>query len=102
MAGKGPERRASVPRIAWRSRFGRGPGRARLLTAWLMGLAVLAVLVREAPAVVVTPPAITKAFGAAAIPLNTSTSLTFTITNPNGATDLTGVSFSDTLPAGLI
>ncbi|HWG50105.1 MAG TPA: hypothetical protein VN669_10450 [Candidatus Acidoferrales bacterium] len=51
---------------------------------------------------VVSPPAITKAFGAASIPLNGSTSLSFTISNPNLTTALSGVSFSDTLPAGLV
>ncbi|MBZ5521731.1 MAG: DUF11 domain-containing protein [Acidobacteriia bacterium] len=52
--------------------------------------------------IVVSPPSITKSFSAATAPLNTSVTLTFTITNPNGATDLTGVSFNDTLPSGLI
>ncbi|HEY2113663.1 MAG TPA: S8 family serine peptidase [Candidatus Angelobacter sp.] len=47
------------------------------------------------------PPTLTKAFGAASILLNASTSLTFTITNPNATVALTGVGFGDTLPAGL-
>jgi uncharacterized repeat protein (TIGR01451 family) len=48
------------------------------------------------------PPTITKAFGAATIPLNTTTSLTFTIANPNTSLTLTGITFSDVLPAGLV
>jgi uncharacterized repeat protein (TIGR01451 family)/fimbrial isopeptide formation D2 family protein len=48
-----------------------------------------------------TPPTITKAFGAASILLNASTSLTFNISNPNTNLALTGVAFTDTLPAGL-
>jgi uncharacterized repeat protein (TIGR01451 family) len=51
---------------------------------------------------VATPPAITKAFGAAAIPLNGSTSLTFNIQNPNSTQALTGLAFTDNLPAGLV
>jgi hypothetical protein len=52
--------------------------------------------------VVVAPPTISKAFGKAKIALNSSTSLGFTITNPNATTTLNGIGFSDTLPAGLI
>ena len=51
---------------------------------------------------VAAPPAITKAFGAASIPLNGSTSLTFTVTNPNTILALTGVAFTDNLPAGVV
>ncbi len=51
---------------------------------------------------VVGPPAISKVFGAASIPLGGSTSLSFTIQNPNASTTLTGIGFSDTLPAGLV
>ena len=50
----------------------------------------------------IAPPTITKSFGAASIPQNGSTSLTFTIGNPNASTSLTGVGFTDTLPAGLV
>ncbi len=41
-------------------------------------------------------------FGAASIPLGGSTSLSFTLTNPNTASTLTGVGVTDTLPAGLV
>jgi hypothetical protein len=51
---------------------------------------------------VVGPPDISKAFGAASINLNATTTLTFTINNPNATVALTGVGFGDTLPAGLV
>jgi fimbrial isopeptide formation D2 family protein len=51
---------------------------------------------------VATPPTITKSFGAASIPLNGSTSLSFTIDNPNTTISLTGIAFTDNLPAGLV
>jgi IPTL-CTERM motif len=50
----------------------------------------------------VAPPTIAKSFGAASIAPNGSTSLNFTINNPNASTTLTGVGFTDTLPTGLV
>src|SRR5260370_2941275 len=44
---------------------------------------------------------LTKAFGADSIPLNGTTSLTFTISNPESRA-MTGVGLSDDLPAGLV
>jgi hypothetical protein len=50
----------------------------------------------------VTPPTISKAFGAAGILLNGSASLSFTVTNPAAnSIPLTGLAFTDNLPAGL-
>jgi hypothetical protein len=54
----------------------------------------------QAVTAAVVPPTIAKSFGAGSIALNGSTSLGFTINNPNAST-LTGVGFTDTLPAGL-
>src|SRR5262249_47962612 len=50
---------------------------------------------------VVGPPSIMKSFDAATIPLNGTSVLTFTLSNPNTTTAFTGVAFTDTLPAGL-
>jgi hypothetical protein len=48
------------------------------------------------------PPAISTSFGASTLTLHASTSLSFTINNPNSGTALGGVAFTDTLPSGLV
>ena len=54
------------------------------------------------PQVVVAPPSIAKAFNPVTIPVKSTTSLGFTITNPAANTmALAGVAFADTLPSGL-
>ena len=53
-------------------------------------------------AVVAVPPTIAKAFAPLAILVNGTTTLTFTLNNPNAGTALSGVGFTDTLPAGLV
>ncbi len=59
--------------------------------------ALLTVL--AAPPILI-PPGIVKSFGAANLGLGASTTLSFTLNNTN-TTALTGVTFTDTLPAGL-
>ena len=50
---------------------------------------------------VLQPPTLTKSFLSSSIPLNGTTIMHFEFTNPN-ATALTGVTVTDTLPAGLV
>src|SRR6185503_6423187 len=47
-------------------------------------------------------PTLSKSFLTSPIPQGSSSTLRFTLTNPNTATALTGVGFSDTLPTGLL
>ncbi len=56
----------------------------------------------QANLTVVSPPTIVKSFGSASAPLNGTTSLSFAIVNSNPSTALSGIAFTDTLPAGLV
>lgn len=51
---------------------------------------------------VLAPPTIAKAFGGPVVEFGSSTTLSFTVGNPNATLPLTGVGFSDALPAGLV
>jgi hypothetical protein len=51
---------------------------------------------------VVGPASISAMFGAATLAANSTTTLSFTISNSNVGTALSGVGFTDTLPAGLV
>jgi arabinogalactan endo-1,4-beta-galactosidase len=48
------------------------------------------------------PPTITKAFGAASVALNGSTTLAFNLSNPNASLSLSGIGFTDSLPVGQV
>ena len=65
-------------------------------------LAALSLFSAAARAQATLPPTITKSFGTVTLDLTATTSLSFTVGNPNPATDLTGVGFTDTLPSGLV
>jgi hypothetical protein len=51
---------------------------------------------------VVAPPIIRKAFGYPSVLVGGIATLSFTISNPNASTNLTGIAFSDPLPLGLV
>jgi uncharacterized repeat protein (TIGR01451 family) len=71
------------------------------LTEGGTGGSASAFLVVVAPPAV-APPTIAKSFVATSISVNGTTTLAFTLTNPNTGSALTSVGFSDTLPAGLV
>ena len=54
-----------------------------------------------APISVIAPPSLGKSFSPSAILTNATSTLSFTINNPNQTNSLSGISFSDPLPAGV-
>jgi uncharacterized repeat protein (TIGR01451 family) len=90
MQGPSPEPRAEALLLGPRRRlFGAAAGLLGLLLAGPVAAAA-------------TPPTLAKAFGAASIAIGQTTSLTFSINNPNAGTTLTNISFNDNLPGGLL
>jgi uncharacterized repeat protein (TIGR01451 family) len=51
---------------------------------------------------VISPPSLSEAFGSSSISQNSTTTLTYTVTNTSSLSSLTGVGFTDTLPSGLV
>jgi hypothetical protein len=87
--------------------FRRCAGTRRPAAACGAFLAILVAVCVAAPASALAAsapvaPTITSSFTPSAIPIAGTSALSITITNPNASIALTGVSFSDTLPAGLI
>ena len=52
------------------------------------------------PPPTVIPPSIAKAYGSGSLALNGTTTLTFSLSNPNAGLSLSGIGFTDTLPTG--
>jgi hypothetical protein len=65
-------------------------------------VAIGAIAVAPAAALAASPPTLTSSFTPTSITAGNTSALTFTITNPNSSGSLTGIAFTDTLPAGLV
>jgi DNA-binding beta-propeller fold protein YncE len=78
------------------------PFRRIAVGAGLLGISLVCLLAASAAAITVFPPTITKGFGASSVPLFGTTSLSFNIHNPNNVFALSGISFTDNFPPGLL
>jgi len=68
---------------------------------WIAARADNAVRFVEGAAVPLNPPSLAKRFGAQSMPRRATTTLTFTLSNPNAGSSLSGMIFTDPLPLGL-
>jgi hypothetical protein len=72
------------------------------ITRWAVPLATAAALLTpQAAAAAANPPTITSAFTPPLIGIGSTTTLAFTITNPN-TSSLSGIGFTDALPTGVV
>ena len=65
-------------------------------------VAIGAIAVAPAAALAASPPTLTSSFTPTSITVGNTSALSFTITNPNSSGSLTGIAFTDALPAGLV
>jgi hypothetical protein len=83
-------------------KFLAGPVRRQIrLTVWA-ALAAIALACATQPAFAQSGPSISKGFSPIGIQPNGVSTLSFTLSNPNNATTLTGVAFTDNFPANLV
>ncbi|MFC2077259.1 hypothetical protein ACFLTM_00430 [Candidatus Bipolaricaulota bacterium] len=71
------------------------------MTPWILSLLVVAMSGVSFAVSSQVDPTIAKAFSPATIATGGTSTLTFTLTNPNAGTALTGLNFTDALPAGV-
>src|ERR1700759_1255403 len=69
-----------------------------------VGLLVVVGATAAAPAAALaaSPPTLTSSFTPTSITVGNTSALSFTITNPNSTGSLSGIAFTDALPAGLV
>ncbi|MGZ4231235.1 MAG: DUF7933 domain-containing protein [Solirubrobacteraceae bacterium] len=65
-------------------------------------VAIGAIAVAPAAALAASPPTLTSSFTPTSITVGNTSALSFTITNPHSSGSLTGIAFTDALPAGLV
>ena len=79
---------------------------SRLVALWLVSVSFFGIVAcggssgGSTPPPTVLPPTIAKSFGSASIALNGTTTLTFSLSNPNTSQSLSGIGFTDPLPSG--
>ncbi len=72
------------------------------MSALLASACVAALVIPAIAAAATSPPSIASAFTPTSIAVGGTSSLSVTITNPNSSGSLSGVAFTDTLPANLV
>jgi hypothetical protein len=79
-----------------------GSVRGRVRLPVRAAVAAIALACATFPAVAQSPPSISEGFNPVGIQPNGASAVTFTLSNPNAATALTGVAFTDNLPGNLV
>jgi Bacterial Ig-like domain (group 3)/Autotransporter beta-domain/IPT/TIG domain len=83
-------------------KFLAGPVRRRVRLPVWTAVAAITLACATSPAVAQSPPSISMGFSPVGIQPNGVSTLSFTLSNPNAFTTLTGVAFTDNFPANLV